>query len=64
MIPEVGDQALGALEEKGPKCLKGPKTTYTTISIAEKRSKRSKNGPFSLYIGSPGSHLLWISNRL
>ena len=43
-------------EEKGPKCLKGPKTTYTTIANAEKQSKRSKKGPFSLYTGSPWSH--------
>ena len=33
--------------------LEGPKTTYTTIPIAEKRSKGSKKGPFSLYIGFP-----------
>ena len=47
---------MGALEEKGPKCLKGPKTIYTTIAVAEKQSKRSKKGPFSLHIGSPRSH--------
>ena len=38
------------------KCLQGPKTTYTTIAIAEKQSKRGKKGPFLLYIGPPGSH--------
>ena len=39
-----------------PKWLKGPKPTYTTIANAEKQSKWSTKGPFSLYIGSPGSH--------
>ena len=55
MIPEVG---VGGLGFRGPeeKRLKGPKTTYTTIAIAEKPSKRSKKGPFSLYISPPGSH--------
>ena len=38
---------------ESPPGLKRPKTTYTTIAIAEKQSKRSKKGPFSLYIGSP-----------
>ena len=57
MIPEVrGDQALGPSRKRVPKGLKGPKNTYTTITIAEKQSKRSKKGPFSLYIASPGSH--------
>ena len=65
MIPEVGGggdrpfssgpprpwgpSPLGTI----PKWLKGPKTTYTTIAIAEKQSKRSKKGPFSLYILVP-----------
>ena len=44
---------MGSPRKRVPKCLKGPKTTYTTIEIAEKQSKRSKKGPFSLYIGSP-----------
>ena len=56
MIPEVGRLGLGAPRKRVPKCLKGPKTTYTTIEIAEKQSKISKKGPFSLYIGPPGSH--------
>ena len=57
MIPEVeGTRPWGALEVKGTECLKGPKTTYTIIAIAEKQSKRCKKGPFSLYIGSPRSH--------
>ena len=47
---------MGALEERVPKCIKGPKTTHTTIAVAEKQSKKSKKGPFSLYIGSPRSH--------
>ena len=53
MIREVGGLGLGALEEKGPECLKGPKTTYTTLAIAEKQSKRGKKDPFSLYLESP-----------
>ena len=59
MIPEVGGTRPWALEGKGPKYLKGPKTTYTTIAIAEKQSKRSKKGPFLLYVyilGPPGYH--------
>ena len=47
---------MGALEQKGPEYLKGPKIIYRIIGIAEKQSKRSKKGPFSLYIGPPGSH--------
>ena len=31
-------------------------TTYATIAVAEKQSKRSKVDQFSLYIRSPGSH--------
>ena len=58
MIPEVeGTKPCPPPPRKRvPKCLKGPKTTYTTIATAEKQSKRSKKGPFSLYIGSPWSH--------
>ena len=52
MIPEVeGTRPWGHPRKRVAKCLKGPKTTYTTIAIAEKQSKRSKKGPFSLYIG-------------
>ena len=50
---EVGGLGSGGPEKKVLKCLKGPKTTYTTIAIAEKQSERSKKGPFSLYIGPP-----------
>ena len=57
MIPEVeGTRPWGPPRKRVPKCLKGPKTTYTTIEIAEKQSMTSKKGPFSLYIGSPWSH--------
>ena len=45
---------MGALRKRVHKCLKGPKTTYTNIAVAEKQSKRSKKEPFSLYIGRPG----------
>ena len=56
MIPEVeGTRPWGPSRKRVPKCIKGPKTTYTTITVAEKQSKRSKKGPFSLYIlGPPG----------
>ena len=54
MIPEVeGTRPWGPSRKRVPKCIKGPKTTYTTIAVAEKQSKRSKKGPFSLYIRSP-----------
>ena len=57
MIPEVGGGLdLGAPRKGVPKCLKWPKTTYTTIEIAEKYSKISKKGSFVLYIGPPGFH--------
>ena len=57
MIPEVeGTRPWGPSRKRVPKCLKGPKTTYTTIEVADKQSKRSKKGPFSLYIRSPRSH--------
>ena len=57
MILEVeGTRLWGPPRKRVPKCLKGPKTTYTTIELAEKQSKRSTKGPFSLYIGSPWSH--------
>ena len=55
MIPEVeGTRPWGPSRKRVPKCLKGSKTTHTTIAVAEKQSKRSKNDPFSLHIGSPG----------
>ena len=56
MIPEVWGGGLGLRGPRGkrvPKCLKGPKTTYTTIAIARKQFKGSKKGPFLLYIGPP-----------
>ena len=58
MIPEVEEtRPWGPSRKRVPKYIKGPKTTYTTIAVAEKKqSKRSKKGPFSLYIGSPRSH--------
>ena len=53
MIPEVeGTRPWGPSRKRVPKYIKGPKTTYTTIAVAEKLSKRSKKGPFSLYMGS------------
>ena len=57
MIPEVeGTRPWGPPGKRVHKCLKGPKTTYTTIVIVEKQSKRSKKGPFSLYLGPLWSH--------
>ena len=47
MIPKVeGTRPLGPSRKRVPKCIKGRKTTYTTIAVAEKQSKRSKKGPF------------------
>ena len=55
MISEVGGLGLGGPSKKRvPKCLKGPKTTYTTILTAGKQSKRSKKGPFCYILGPPG----------
>ena len=60
MIPEVeGTRPREPPRKRVPKCLKAPKTTYPIIAIAEKQSKRSKKGPFSLYIGSPGPSRKW-----
>ena len=57
MIQELGEtRPWGPSRKRVPKCLKGPKTTYTTIEIAENSPKRSKKGPFLSYIGSPRSH--------
>ena len=59
MIPEVGGGGglslgpWGPSRKMVPKCIKGPKTIYTTIAVAEKQSKRSRKGPFRYYIGSP-----------
>ena len=55
MIPEVeGTRPWGPPKKRVPKCLKGPKTTYTTIVNAEKQSKRSKRTHFSYILGPPG----------
>ena len=59
MIREVGGGGTtpwGPSRKRVPKCPKGPKTTYTTIAIAEKQCKRSKKGPFCYILGSPGSY--------
>ena len=56
MLSEVeGTRPWGPPRKRVPKGLKGPKTTYATIEIAEKQSKRSKKDPFSLYIAPPWS---------
>ena len=49
-----GTRPWGTLRKRVPKYLKGPKTTYTTIAIAEKQSKRSKKGHFVIYWVPPG----------
>ena len=59
MIPEVeGTWPWGSSRKRVLSCLKGSKTTYTIIAIAEKQYKRSEKGPFLLYIGS-----LWVPPR-
>ena len=56
MIPEVeGTRPWGPSRKRVPDCLKGPKTTYTTVvAIAEKQSKRSKRAHFCYLLGPPG----------
>ena len=55
VIPEVeGTRPRGPSRKRVPKCLKGPKTTYTTIAIAEKQSKRSKKCHFRYILPPPG----------
>ena len=49
-----GTRPSGPSRKRVPKHLKGPKTTRTTIAIAKKQSKRSKNGPFCYILGPPG----------
>ena len=50
IIPEVeGTSPWGPSRKRVLKCLKGPKTTYTTIAIGEKQSKRSKRAHFVMY---------------
>ena len=49
-----GTRPWGPSRKRVPKGLKGPKTSYTTIAIAEKRSKWSKKGPFRYIFGPPG----------
>ena len=44
----------GPSRKRVPKCLKGPKTTYTTFIIAKKQSKRSKKGPSYYILDPPG----------
>ena len=49
MIPEVeGTRPWGPSRKMVPKCIKGPKTTYTHTAVAEKQSKKSTKGPFLL----------------
>ena len=53
----IGIDSGGIKHKSVHKCLKGPKTTYTTIAVAEKQSKRNKRAHFRYtYIKSPGSH--------
>ena len=43
MIPELeGTRPWGPPRKRVPKYLKGSKTTYTTIAIAEKKTVREK----------------------
>ena len=58
MIPEVGGGGTrpGAPRKRVSKCLKGPKTTYTSISIAEKKTvqEKQKGSIFVIYLSPPG----------
>ena len=60
MIPEVeGTRPWGPPRKKVPKCLKGPKTTYTTNAIAEKQAKRVKRAHFRYILGPPVPPKKW-----
>ena len=50
-----GGLGLGAVEEKDPKCLKGPKTTNATMAIAKNSSREVKRVHFRYILGAPGS---------
>ena len=55
MIPVVeGTRPWGPSRKRVPECLKGPKTTYTIIAIAEKQSKRRKRAHFRYVLRPPG----------
>ena len=57
MIPEVGGggtRPWGPSRKRVPKCLKGPKTTDTTIAIAEKQPKKVKRAHFRYILVPPG----------
>ena len=47
---------MGALEEKGPECLKRPKTTYTTIRMLKNSPSEPKWAHFRYILVPPGSH--------
>ena len=52
MIPEVeGTRPWGSSRKRVPKCLKGPKITYTTIAIAKKKNspREVKRDHFVIY---------------
>ena len=54
MIRHVGrTRPWGPSRKRVPKCLKGPKTTYTTFAFAKKHS-RSKRAHFVIYWVPPG----------
>ena len=44
-----GTRPSGPSRKRVPKCLKGPKTTYRTILIVGKQSKRSERAHFVIY---------------
>ena len=55
MIPDVeGTRSWEPSRKRVHKCFKGPKTTYTTIAISEKQSKRSKGLIFVIHWVPPG----------
>ena len=55
IIREVeGTRPWGPSRKRVPKYLKGPKTTYTTIAIAEKTVKKVKRAHFVIYCVPPG----------
>ena len=55
MIPEVeGTRPWGSSRKRVPKCIKGPKTTFTTIAVAKSSPREVKMTHFRYILGPPG----------
>ena len=55
MILEVeGTRPWGPSRKRVPKCIKGPKTTYTTSAVAKNSLREVKRAHFRYILGPPG----------